>query len=245
MSALVGRGHRRFESFVRKVDQIVAVCSWVADVLRVNGVPEAKLTVCRQGLSPPITSGLVARDTRRTGDVLRLGYFGRLDPTKGVDLLIEALRRVPDAKVRLDVHGLRQAGSENYTAQLENAAVWDPRVSIRPALPPDGVIAAMSFCDLVVVPSRCLETGPLVVLEFLRRRGSSFGRPARWDCGTRGRRGRWRAHQAGRFCCMEFCYCRARRESGAGVATPGWHPPAPNHGRRRAPDGGSLSRCTS
>ena len=77
------------------------------------------------------------------------------------------------------------------------------------------------------------------------RRCSSFGRPARWDCGTRGRRGRWRARQAGRFCCMEFCNCRTRRNSGSGVATPGWRPPAPNHGRRRARDGGSLSRCTS
>ena len=79
--------------------------------------------------------------------------------------MLEALQRVPNAKVRLDVHGLRQAGSENYTAQLENAAVGDPRLRSDRPFPPDGVIAAMRVCDLVVVPSRILETGPLVVLK--------------------------------------------------------------------------------
>ena len=52
MSALVGADHRHFERLMKKVDRIVAVSSWVADVLRLNGVPEAKLAICRQGLEP-------------------------------------------------------------------------------------------------------------------------------------------------------------------------------------------------
>ena len=166
MSALVGAGHRRFQRLMQKVDRVVAVCDWVADVLRVNGVSEAKLTICRQGLSRPASSESVVLDAPRTGDgALRLGYFGRLDPTKGVDLLIEALQHVADAKVVLEIYGVRQAGSESYAGQLEDASGRDPRISMQPALRPDVVIDAMRTCDLVVVPSRWLETGPLVVLE--------------------------------------------------------------------------------
>jgi glycosyltransferase involved in cell wall biosynthesis len=97
--------------------------------------------------------------------VLRLGYFGRLDPVKGIDILIEALRRIPDAPVLLDIFAVRQTGSDPYASRLERRAAGDRRIIFREALPPDSVSEAMQWCDLVAVPSRVLETGPLVVLE--------------------------------------------------------------------------------
>jgi glycosyltransferase involved in cell wall biosynthesis len=166
MSALLGACHRGFACLVQNVDRIVAVCGWVADVLRINGIPEAKLVLCRQGLSTRSSVATSAAQDAPCGDgALRLGYFGRLDPTKGVDVLIEALRRVPHAKVRLAIHGVRQPGSEAYAARLESAAASDHRISMAAALPADKIVAAMRGCDLVAVPSRWLETGPLVVLE--------------------------------------------------------------------------------
>ena len=168
MASLIGAMHRRFHTLMDKVDRVVAVCGWVADLLRVNGVPESKLVLCRQGLvrdSSARLSAVAARLRRTAFGPLRLGYFGRLDPTKGVDIVIAALRRVPDAPVRLDIYGIRQPGCEAYAAKLERAATGDPRIAFRPALPREAVGDAMQDCDFVVVPSRCLETGPLVVLE--------------------------------------------------------------------------------
>lgn len=168
MPALIGAAHRRFHALIGKIDRIVAVCGWVAEMLRLNGVPDAKLMLCRQGLaggSAPRASSPCDASRRGAGSALRLGYFGRLDPTKGVDLVAEAVRLAPDAAVRLDVFGIRQPGSEPYTRRLERAAASDPRIRLLPALRPGAVGAAMRDSDLVVVPSRWLETGPLVVLE--------------------------------------------------------------------------------
>jgi glycosyltransferase involved in cell wall biosynthesis len=168
LPSLIGAGHWRFDELMRKADRIVAPCHWVRDVLRRNGVPAEKLVLCRQGLARPPTVPVLPQSTpqcRETKHVLQLGYFGRLDPTKGVDIVVEALRRVPDLSVRLDIYGIRQPGCEAYAAQLEHAAEIDPRIALRPALPPNAVSAAVARCGLVVVPSRWLETGPLVVLE--------------------------------------------------------------------------------
>jgi glycosyltransferase involved in cell wall biosynthesis len=168
LPSLIGASHRRLKDMARKVDRIVAPCRWVCEVLRRNGVPDDKLVLCRQGLSrrpgPQASprSGPVCRDIP---DVLRLGYFGRLDPTKGVDIVVDALRRIPDAAVRLEIYGIRQPGTAAYTAKLERAAAQDPRIALLSGLPPEAIGEAMRHCDLVLVPSRWLETGPLVVLE--------------------------------------------------------------------------------
>jgi glycosyltransferase involved in cell wall biosynthesis len=168
LPSLIGAAHRQFRELASKVDCIVVPCLWVLDVLKRNGVPQNKLVLCRQGLSRhPEARAALQSDPGSNDDpgVLRLGYFGRLDPTKGVDIVVEALRRVPRASVRLEIYGIRQPGCEAYAAKLEREAAIDPRIVVSSALPPDAVGEAMRRCDLVVVPSRWLETGPLVVLE--------------------------------------------------------------------------------
>lgn len=163
LPALIGAAQRRFHALMRKADRVVAVCGWVRDVLLANGVAASKLVLCRHGL--PVRSPPPPPPSPPAAGPLRLGYFGRLDPVKGADLLVEALRRLPDAPVRLDLFGVTQPGGEAYAAALERAAAADPRVALRPALAPGEVAAAMRRCDLVAVPSRGMETGPLVVLE--------------------------------------------------------------------------------
>ncbi|HEX3883728.1 MAG TPA: glycosyltransferase [Stellaceae bacterium] len=165
LPALIGAGHRRFHELMHKVDRVVAVCEWVREVLRMNGVPEDKLLLCRQGLVRGCATPMARARAIAPRTPLRLGYFGRLDPTKGADLLAAALRRVPRAPVQLAIYGVRQPGRDDYADSLGRAALEDPRITLLPALPPEQVGAAMGQCDLVAVPSRCLETGPLVVLE--------------------------------------------------------------------------------
>jgi glycosyltransferase involved in cell wall biosynthesis len=168
LPSLIGAAHHRFRELASKVDCIVVPCIWAREVLQRNGVPQSKLLLCRQGLSwHPRARTALQSDPRSCDDpgVLRLGYFGRLDPTKGVDIVVEALRRLPRASVRFEIYGIRQPGCEAYAAKIERTAATDRRIGLWPALPPDAVNKAMRRCDLIVVPSRCLETGPLVVLE--------------------------------------------------------------------------------
>ena len=154
--------HRHFASLMEKADRIIAVCEWVKDVLLANHVREEKITLCRQGFSGPSFRNASIR--RRSAEApLRLAYFGRLDPVKGVDVVIDALKLIPDAPVALDIYGIVQPGSETYAAALR--ASGDARVQFMPAVPRGSVGEVMAGYDFVVVPSRWLESGPLVVYE--------------------------------------------------------------------------------
>jgi glycosyltransferase involved in cell wall biosynthesis len=165
---MVARAHRGFADLMRKTDRVVAVCLWARKALRLNGVPDDKIVLCRPGLPRAAAGAATPRTTFRdvaAPGILRLGWFGRLDPAKGLDTLIDAVRRVPEAPLRLDIFAVRQAGSERYARRLERDAAGDRRIGFRAALPGYAVREAMGQCDIVAVPSRCLETGPLVVLE--------------------------------------------------------------------------------
>jgi glycosyltransferase involved in cell wall biosynthesis len=161
--ALIVSGHRRFYNFIGKVDHVVAVCEWVRKVLERNGVPPERITLSRQGLSqshPP------QRATRGEREPLRIAYFGRIDRAKGPDLLARALKLIPTAPVKIDIFAVRQAaGPDQLYDWLAAQAQLDSRLTLRTAVAPEQVTRVMADYDLIAVPSRWLETGPLVVLE--------------------------------------------------------------------------------
>jgi glycosyltransferase involved in cell wall biosynthesis len=162
---LIASGRQRFLDFIGKVDHVVAVSRWVSDVLRGNAVPVAKITLSRQGIGAPAP---VPRPTMLRGlaGPLKIAYFGRIDRAKGPDLLVRALKMIPKARVQVDIFAIRQAAGPDqlydwFAAQVQR----DPRLTLRTAVAPDKVVGVMADYDLIAVPSRWLETGPLVALE--------------------------------------------------------------------------------
>jgi glycosyltransferase involved in cell wall biosynthesis len=146
-------------------DRIVAVCQWLHDALAANGVPARKLVLNRQGVAEP--SPRTSSKPGRPSGVVRFGFAGRWDPVKGVHVLVEAFKRLPqDLPVTLDVcataHG--RVG-EKYRDRVQRSGLGDPRIRILPPIPHKEVAAFLSGLDAVAVPSQWLETGPLVVLE--------------------------------------------------------------------------------
>ena len=183
MTELVELRHASFRNLMREADHIIALCQWVKDLLFRNGVPEGKVTVSRQG---------VCRNARRlaisraASGPLRIAFLGRLDAAKGVHILIEALRAIPDAEVLLDIYGVAQgtAGSA-YRDRMLKLAYRDSRITFCDPLSNDEVVERLQDYDALAVPSQWLETGPIVVLEAFAAGipviGSDLGGIANWS----------------------------------------------------------------
>ncbi|NDJ17227.1 glycosyltransferase [Myxacorys almedinensis] len=154
------RAHQLRE-IVALSDQIVVVCQWLYDALVRNGVPEKKLLLSRHGVS---SSGAATSIPHRS---LTIGFLGRWQETKGVQILVEALQHVPRSlPVELIIHATHadQHGQANRD-KISAIAASDPRIQIKAPLSRDAVPSAIAQFDLLAVPSQWLETGPLVVLE--------------------------------------------------------------------------------
>jgi len=133
-----------------------------------NGVPANKLVVSRHGLAQ--SAAPADRDERAsrpaTGSPLRIVFLGRLHPTKGLDILLNAVARLPQAPLRLDIFGVLENGLESaYMRWLHALAADDPRIRFCAPIASERIVDVLRSYDVVAVPSRWLETGPLVVLE--------------------------------------------------------------------------------
>ncbi len=147
-------------------DRIVAVCQWLYDALLINGVPEEKLVLCRQGVGDT-GSQTIARRHRHPDDPLRIGFLGRWQDTKGTQVLAAAIEHLPaHIPVELVIHGMVHGEADKVNRDLVLAmAQKDRRIQVAEKLSREEVPAAVASFDLLAVPSQGFETGPLVVLE--------------------------------------------------------------------------------
>jgi glycosyltransferase involved in cell wall biosynthesis len=165
-SELITKRHGAFHMMASEVDHIVAVCDWVYELLLVNDIPAAKVSVSRQGISwtpdrtpAPVSAGVAP-------DEVRLAFIGRLDSTKGLHVLINAFRMVSTLKVSLHVYGIVQSSANAaYQKEMFGLAGGDSRISFRDPIGSRDVVSVLRHYDFLAVPSLWMETGPMVVLE--------------------------------------------------------------------------------
>jgi glycosyltransferase involved in cell wall biosynthesis len=165
---LIAQRHTSFRSLLSEVDHIVALCGWVRSVLLRNGVPATKITLSRQGLCHPSSDStrLPVRKYSASGSPLRVMWLGRVDPTKGLHVLLEAVKACPKLTMELDIYGVVHTDSSaTYLRRLQQIAAADRRITFQTALPEEAVVLRMREYDALAVPSQWLETGPMVVME--------------------------------------------------------------------------------
>lgn len=165
MTELMGLRHATFYSLMNEVNAVVALCRWSKDLLIGNNVPVEKITVSRHGL--PVESAdshVRPAISPLSNGALRIAFLGRLDREKGPDLLIRALRSLPEEKIELHLYGITQSDSA-FLRELQSLAEGDARIRFCPPIQSEQVVGLLRNYDVLAVPSRCLETGPLVVLE--------------------------------------------------------------------------------
>lgn len=161
------------ERFARSVarlrellDHVFVGADWVREVLLRNGFADARITRVRPGLREALAAALSGRGDRPSSSpgALRLSFWGRLDPTKGVETAIRAISAIPDAPLLLRIAGDAPLHAP-YPDHLRSLAGNDPRIRFVGRLDPAGLIDLLADSDAAIVPSTWMETGPLTVFE--------------------------------------------------------------------------------
>jgi len=164
LPSLLGQATHCWHEFMGGAAHIVACADWCRDVLLANNVAAEKISTHRQAL-PGAERLRQLRLPLAKRAPLRLGFFGRVTWVKGPDLFVHALTTLN----QLGVAALGEMVgpcAEDERGALENlAGASNGRASYLGAKRGAELTAWLDTLDLVVIPSRWLETGPLTLLE--------------------------------------------------------------------------------
>jgi len=135
---------------------IIAISETEREAAQVAGIRPGKLFLIRNGLRP--TLQFDARADWADSRVKAL-FVGRLDRQKGVDVLLEAMRKL-HSSVCVRIVGESVVASGERRVELDNVEYlgW---------LNQKAVAEQINACDLVVMPSRW-EGFPMVAMEAMR-----------------------------------------------------------------------------
>ncbi|RME74734.1 MAG: glycosyltransferase [Chloroflexi bacterium] len=146
-----------------KISHIIAPCTYMRDMLVLNGFPAQKITVAPYGILPPPPDF-----KKEPAPVVRFGYLGRMTYIKGVHLLLEAFAGLPESlrqNARLTLYGEADHRSEGYWQALQGQARDLPQVKFAGRIDNAAISQVYRQLDCLVVPSLWPENSPITILE--------------------------------------------------------------------------------
>jgi glycosyltransferase involved in cell wall biosynthesis len=158
-----------FKLWVDALDIVQFHAQWVKDLLLLNGVQEEKLI--NHPLELVYNFKLPEAKRKRHSAKIQLVCSGRCTNIKGQLVLLEALEQL-DAKLQeqIELHFIGPGfdGQDDYAVQVRRKIETMSFVAQPQLLQPESVDAFLQDKHLGIVPSLWPETGPLVVLDFLK-----------------------------------------------------------------------------
>jgi glycosyltransferase involved in cell wall biosynthesis len=169
------RGKRILGALLRAAKYYPSLCLGVHTILEADfwrqemGWPPAQIRVIPNGVELAEFDGLSAETLAEAQRLWppaanKLLFTGRLDPAKGLDLLLRALASLPDAGLLLVGP---DAGAGEGLQQLCRELNLTDRVNFAGALPRPLVCGAFRACDIFVLPSRYGENFGIVAIEAM------------------------------------------------------------------------------
>jgi glycosyltransferase involved in cell wall biosynthesis len=141
----------RLKGVWQRVDRFLCPSRFLAGRLAAFGVPAQRITP----LNNPLDLSAHPAATAPGSGWL---YAGRLAVEKGVEVIIEAARSLPE-------HPLRICGDGPIADDLRRLAAGLPQVTFLGHLPADRLAAEIRRASVIAVPSRWYENFPYAVLE--------------------------------------------------------------------------------
>jgi len=165
------RREHSLRALFSQVDRFIAPSAFLAGRYAAWGLPPDRIAVLENAVAPAIAAP--KRPGLPTMERGRFAFFGQITPYKGLDVLLEAVRLLPEQEWRgcsLQIHGGgldRQPADfrRNMLALLEKTT---ERASFHGPYENADLPRLMAEVDWVVVPSIWWENSPVVIQEAFR-----------------------------------------------------------------------------
>ncbi|ABM72589.1 Hypothetical protein P9515_13821 [Prochlorococcus marinus str. MIT 9515] len=159
---LTSNMHISWINLMNQADNIHVLSDWCKNMLIKQKISSNKINLIRTAGPQKLSN---KKRLPMEDDVLKLVFWGRCNPEKGLEIVIEAILMLnKDLPVKLDIYG-PYWGEDNYSINLIKKIKNDLRINYLGNIPQQELLNKLQYYDLGVVPSIWMETGPLTILE--------------------------------------------------------------------------------
>lgn len=160
--ALIKARQQGLQEMVKFADRIVTLSQTLHDMLLANGVPQEKLTICRTGI--PSAFPILGSKTKSQTGPLKVVFLGRWSRTKGIHLLVAALKSLPvEMPIQLTIYGIQD--DKRYRQEVLSMIGDDKRIQISDPLSREELPSTLKTYDVLALPSQWFDVRPMAVLE--------------------------------------------------------------------------------
>jgi glycosyltransferase involved in cell wall biosynthesis len=157
--------YRFFYEILKCPDLLLAPSRFVQDVyLKYYPVLKPKMMILPLGIPPIQEEGFHRSRPPALDGKIRFCYFGNILPTKGLHILLEAFKGLPQTKAHLTIFGSRTSWNETYYDHLKQQASG-LSVDFRGPFQRENLSAALQDQEVVILPSICYESFSFVIRE--------------------------------------------------------------------------------
>ena len=163
---------RQYRWGLKQCTKIIANSNYTKDTYVNAGLPEELISVVYNGVDTnwfsPLSIKFSGSLWRRPS---RIAYFGRLCPSKGVEVLLHAFKLIDRKTEPMELHIIGNVRSPyvgpEYLTQLKEIAASDLETAVvfKPHI--EDIRAELAVTDLVVLPSMCKETFGRTLIEAM------------------------------------------------------------------------------
>ena len=159
--------HKEIERQFSRAYRLISPSQFHKERLIEAGAPPDKTVVIPYGLDLSLVENVPARP--KGAPVRKFGYLGTLIPSKGVDVLISAFKKMKSKDCELHVFGeaVPYHGQHDYDQRLKEMAQGLP-IFFHGAYQPDQLPEVLTKIDAVVLPSRWYESFGITIREAVR-----------------------------------------------------------------------------
>jgi glycosyltransferase involved in cell wall biosynthesis len=162
MPLYVQRVKKELKELEKNVDKIVVLTLWYKEILLKNKVADSKISFIPQAIATLNTTPFFEKKMQLNLPI-KLIFIGRIQPQKGVKLLIKALKNFTEQQITIDIYGKIEATS--YYTECKNLSINMPHVRWKGVLNREDVLPTIAQNHLLCLPSLFSEMSPLVIQE--------------------------------------------------------------------------------
>ena len=160
--AMIDDRSKKMREALSKMDIVVFPTVFLYQEFSKWGFQSKEVIISEHGIDATLFKDFKKKPSKK----IRFAFIGAIIPAKGLDVLLKAWKKINSSKAELRIYGNFDL-DKKYASSLKSLLSGSESIKLKGTFKPEEIAQVFSEVDILVLPSRWFENGPLVLRNSL------------------------------------------------------------------------------